>query len=64
MKERNDERLAVLVLVLGSVFYGFNNVLTKLALSTATPWGLLSMRFILALIPYDPCYPRKRKTAF
>lgn len=50
MEQRNDERLAVLMLILGSTFYGFNNVLTKLALSVATPWSLLSMRFILALI--------------
>ncbi len=50
MKLRNDERLAILMLVTGNVFWGFNNVMTKLALSIASPWVLLSMRFILALI--------------
>ena len=50
MEQRNGEHLAVLMLIIGNVFWGFNNVMTKLALSIASPWVLLSMRFILALI--------------
>ena len=49
MKQIGDERLAVMMLVMGNIFWGFNNVLTKLALTVTSPWSLLSMRFILAL---------------
>ena len=48
--ERNEERLAVILLITGNLFWGFNNVLTKLALSAASPWSLLSVRFILAFV--------------
>ena len=49
MTQRNDEHQAVLMLIMSSVFWGFNNPLTRLALSITTPWTLLSMRFLLAL---------------
>ena len=48
--ERNNERIAVIMLITGNLFWGFNNVLTKLALSVASPWTLLSFRFILAFV--------------